>query len=72
NGGNMIKAFQTFYSSAHENGRQVPLEAFRDKYKIIDPGINVKFLDHDNFSYVLKEEGYQKMLEIIKNYLGYD
>ena len=69
-GGNMKEAFRSFYEAANDNGHRLSLFVFREKYKIVDPGVNVKFLNHDNFIYLLKEEGYQAMLNVVENYLG--
>jgi hypothetical protein len=71
NGGNMARAFETFSKAAHdENGAIISLQEFRTKYKILDPGINLKFNNHDNFIGILKENGYQAMVKTIENYLG--
>ena len=70
NKGNAIEAFQSFYRSAHDkSGTLLPFDEFQKNYKIIDPGINVKFGRHDNFLYVLKSDGYVKMNEVIEKYL---
>ena len=73
NGGNMLKAFESFSRAAHgENGEVLSLDDFRKKYKILDPGVNMKFNSHDNFISVLKETGYQAMLKTIEAYIAVD
>ncbi len=69
NGGNLDVAFQNFKQAAYENGNRISLDLFREKYKLLDPGVNVKFNNHDNFIFTLKEPGYQAMLDTIENYL---
>jgi len=69
NGGNMEEAFKNFRNAAYENGQRLPYEKFREKYKILDPGTNIKFSNHDNFINVLKSTGYEAMLNAIDNYL---
>ena len=70
NGGNMEEAFRSFRGAAYENGQRVPYERFREKYKILDPGTNIKFQGHDNFISILKPVGYEKMLDTIDGYFG--
>ncbi len=71
NGGNINQAFKTFYQAAHDtNGERVPFSVFQQSYPIYDPGINLKFGRHDNYVYVLKENGYQAMLDAIQGFVG--
>ncbi|OHA58486.1 MAG: hypothetical protein A2571_01770 [Candidatus Vogelbacteria bacterium RIFOXYD1_FULL_44_32] len=68
--GNLIKAFEAFLTAATDDkGQVVSLEKFRKNYDITDPGINTKYLKHDNFILNLKPEGYQKMVTTITDYL---
>jgi hypothetical protein len=69
NGGNMEEAFKSFKDAAYENGQRLPYDKFKEKYKILDPGTNIKFQGHDNFVEVLKPNGYENMLNTIENYL---
>jgi hypothetical protein len=69
NGGNIEKAFRSFRDAAYENGKRISLDEFRKKYKILDPGTNLKFMNHDNFTKVLKETGYSTMLDAIDKYI---
>ncbi|MSU45523.1 MAG: hypothetical protein EXS47_02770 [Candidatus Zambryskibacteria bacterium] len=70
NGGNMEEAFMSFRDAAYENGQRLSYEKFKEKYKILDPGTNIKFQGHDNFVEVLKPNGYEAMLNAIENYLN--
>ena len=70
NGGNMEEAFKGFKDLAYENGQRLPYERFKEKYKILDPGTNIKFHNHDNFINILKPIGYEAMLNTIENYLN--
>lgn len=70
NGGNMLEAFRTFEEAAYDTeGRIVPLEEFKQKYPIINPGVNVRDLQHDNYTAYLTQEGYTAMLGVIRRYL---
>lgn len=71
NGCSMEKAFESFQAAAHDpDGNVVPLEEFRKRYKLIDPGINLKFDSHDNFINVLSPDGYKAMIKVIDGYFG--
>ncbi len=70
NGGNMEEAFKSFRNAAYENGQRLPYEKFKEKYRILDPGVNIKFSSHDNFIDVLKPNGYEAILNAIENYLN--
>jgi len=70
NGGNMEEAFKSFRDAAYENGQRLPYERFKEKYRILDPGTNIKFKSHDNFIEVLKPNGYEAMLNAIDSYLN--
>lgn len=70
NGGNIAKAFRSFRDMAYEDGVRLPYEKFKEKCKILDPGVNIKFSGHDNFIAVLKPAGYEAMLNAIEKYLG--
>ena len=71
NGGNVLRAFETFYEKAHTNdGILRSFDEFRKLYPIYDPGVNLKFNSHDNYVETLKESGYQSMNEVIGKYLG--
>ncbi len=71
NNGNMADAFKSFLVAAFdESGNKIPLAEFRKKYKILDPGMNLKGSGHDDFVNKLKEKGYDEMIKIIKDYLS--
>ena len=71
NHGNFIEAFKTFVEAAFtENGDLVDLNLFAKKYHILSPGINLKKVYHDNFIDNMTKEGYRKMAETIRNWLG--
>ena len=70
NGGNVALAFQRFDQMAHVGENLVPFAEFKQKFKIIDPGINAKFGKHDNFvEENMNEEGYRRMAGAVKEYL---
>ncbi|NTU46697.1 hypothetical protein HGA88_03655 [Candidatus Roizmanbacteria bacterium] len=66
NGGNVQKAFQTFYHTAMKNGIPLPLEQFKEAYALFDAGQNRKYKDVfiDNYILYLSETSYRKMLEL--------
>ena len=68
NNGNIRKAFQTFREAAYENGSRIPFEKFKEKYKILNAGMNVKRLIHDNYIENLQPHGYEKMLDVLDLY----
>lgn len=70
NGGNIEQAFRTFYEAAHENGERISLDKFKGKYKILDPGYNIKFKGHDDYIRNLKPDGYKAMLDVIEKYMA--
>ena len=69
--GNILKAFQSFWDTAHNEGKQLSYEEFAEKYKVFDAGVNIKSNKHDNFIRILKPKGYEAMLGVIGGYLGY-
>jgi hypothetical protein len=70
NGGNMEAAFKDFRDAAYDNGTRLPLEEFKKRYKILDAGVNIKYLKHDNFIDILKPDGYEAMLNTIDDYFA--
>ena len=67
--GNAVSAFRSFYEHAHENGQRIPFEEFKKRYKILNAGMNVKHLFHDNYIENMKPEGYDAMLNVIEKYI---
>lgn len=70
NGGNMLRAFESFRDTAYKKGKLVPLDEFKKQYKIIDPGANVQKFGHDNYVDYLTENGYKAMAKTIEDYFG--
>lgn len=66
NGGSVEKAFQSFRNAAYEDGIPVSLDKFKQRYKIYDPGFNIKYNNHDNYIELLKPDGYEAMLKAIQ------
>ncbi|MDO8524614.1 MAG: hypothetical protein Q7R99_03225 [bacterium] len=71
NNGNMLNAFQSFIEKAYDKrGKMIPLEKFKEAYKIIDPGMNVQKFRHDNYVENFTDKSYGAMANTLKNYLG--
>jgi len=68
-GGSLLKAFESFDRAAFDGDRPKSLEEFRQEYKIIDPGINIKTGGHDNFVNLLTGEGYRRLAGTVRGYL---
>ena len=70
NGGNVLVAFKNFHDSAFKGGALMPFGEFKQNFKIIDPGLNAKFKNHDNFiEQNVDESGYAKIAQTIDDYL---
>jgi len=69
-GGSFTEALRTFYAASQENGQTLGFNQFRARYQIIDPGLNLKNLKHDNFVNNLSEASYQKMLDLAREVLS--
>jgi len=66
----MLEAFRTFKEAAYdENNNRLPLSEFQKKYRILDPGTNVKYNNHSDFAQTLKEGGYERILDVIDKYI---
>ena len=64
-----MEAFKSFYQTAHEDGKKIAFADFQARYPIRDAGMNIKFLNYDNYVYSnLKENGYNAMLNTIEAY----
>lgn len=68
NKGNMVEAFQSFWSAAHARGEVRAFDEFKQGYKILNAGMNVKRLFHDNYIENMTEVGYKAMLKTIESY----
>ncbi|MBU1124174.1 hypothetical protein KJ652_06355 [Patescibacteria group bacterium] len=70
NGGNFLEACRTFSDAAHDtNGNVIPLDEFKKQYVVLNPGVNFRDLQHDNYTRYLTPEGYRAMLQAIDGYL---
>jgi len=71
NGGNFRQACLSFWNAAHEDGRQLSFSEFKERYKIWDAGMNILYMDYDEYvSRNLKEGGYLKMLSMMGDLLA--
>ncbi|MDA0376076.1 MAG: hypothetical protein O3A80_02060 [bacterium] len=71
NGGNFVEACRTFKAAAlSSEGTRIPLDEFKAKYSILNPGVNFRDLKHDDYVRYLTEDGYIAMLIAIETYLG--
>jgi len=69
-GGNLVQAFESFRQAAYEGDQRLPFHEFQKKYKVLDAGVNVQKLRHDNYiTNNLTDDGYQAMLDTIEKYL---
>jgi len=68
NKGNMVEAFQSFWDAAHSRGQARSFDEFKQGYKILNAGMNVKRLFHDNYIENMTEAGYEAMLRTIESY----
>lgn len=70
NKGNMETAFRTFYETARRVGADANgFGKFKREYKILNAGVNVKRLFHDNYTANMSLEGYQAMVRVIGDYI---
>ncbi|MCS7200955.1 MAG: hypothetical protein NZ822_02315 [Patescibacteria group bacterium] len=70
NGGNFIEACRTFLESAiDEEGNIRSFDEFKKRYKILNPGTNLRHMNHDNYIENMRAEGYQSMVRGLINFL---
>jgi hypothetical protein len=70
-GGNIKTAFKAFTEAAkNPDGSIKNLEEFKKTFKLLDAGLDLRANRHDNFVYNMNEQGYQKMLQVIKEHFG--
>ena len=67
-GGNIEEAFRSFRQAAVSGDKYLPLHEFKSKYRVLDAGINVQKLIHENYIDKLTESGYQNMLKTIDDF----
>lgn len=65
--GNVRSACKSFYDAAHEDGKRISFDAFKKKYRVLNAGMNMKELIHDNYVLSMSPEGYQNMLNAIES-----
>ncbi len=69
NGGDVVKAFQSFNENAFENGELISFHDFKKKYKIFGAGNNIREnRGAENFVYNMDKNGYEKMAELSKKF----
>lgn len=68
--GNVLKACAAFVDAAFDGDAIRPLNDLRARYAIVDPGINVKFGNHDNFTRNFTAEGYERMALAAREYVA--
>ncbi len=68
--GNLALAFRVFNEASQKaDGSVKSLEEFKQDFKLLDAGINLRFNNHDNFTYNMNQSGYEKMLSVIQAHL---
>lgn len=67
--GNFLEAVESFLNAAKTAKTVRSFEKFKEKYKIFDPGINIKKKRHDDFVRNLSESSYRKMVGILSDYI---
>ncbi len=75
NGGNLIRAFTTFYETAFTldpdgNPAQLSFGEFQQNYHVYNAGFNLIHQVHDDYIALMKPEGYAKLCEIVREYLA--
>ncbi|GEM_PF-3278605 len=70
-GGNIKSAFRAFAETAkNPDGSIKDFELFKDDFKLLDAGMDLRSNHHDNFVYNMNATGYQKMLDVIQKHFG--
>lgn len=71
--GNIRQAFGAFYRAAkNEDGSVKSFASFKQDFKVLDAGMNLRFNNHDNFVLNMNESGYRKMLAVIEEHKMFD
>lgn len=68
--GNIIEAFKSFIQTAFDGENFRSFEEFKKRYKIFNPGINIKHMNHDNYIENMTQEGYKAMIKAIINFFN--
>ncbi|GIW66682.1 MAG: hypothetical protein KatS3mg095_0580 [Candidatus Parcubacteria bacterium] len=68
--GNIIEAFKSFIQAAFDGENFRPFEEFKKRYKIFNPGTNIKHMNHDNYIENMTQEGYKAMIKAIINFFN--
>lgn len=70
NNGNIIQACKSFLEAALDiDGNIIPFSEFKKRYRILNPGFNLRYMNHDNYIENMREEGYRKMVNVLINFL---
>jgi len=65
--GDAVEAFKEFYNAAHENGKILSFDKFKEKYKIFGAGENIRGKkEPENFTRNLTEKGYKKIARVAR------
>jgi|GEM_PF-2494291 len=65
--GDAVEAFKEFYNAAHENGKLLSFDKFKEKYKIFGAGENIRGKkEPENFTRNLTEKGYKKTARVAR------
>ncbi|MBP7134336.1 hypothetical protein KBA73_03910, partial [Patescibacteria group bacterium] len=68
--GSLFEACHSFLRAAKdEQGKTRAFSEFQDRYPILDPGINEKYRKHDNYTRLLSEGAYHKMVAGLEAFL---
>ncbi len=72
NNGNIIEAFRSFAEAAYSNTCEQPVsfDEFKQIYKIFNPGINLRYMTHDNYIENMTEQGYMAMAKTSVEFLN--
>lgn len=70
NNGNMIDAFKSFWRASRdsETGQTIDFPRFVQRYRILNAGVNMRKLVHDNYVADMSESGYNATLKAIEDY----
>jgi hypothetical protein len=70
-GGNVEDVFKEILESSHnERGELVSILEFRKKMLLLNPGINARDMNHDDYFVNLNDKSYHRLIELSKNFLS--